>query len=111
MFWEGTSALSGKYDPEIQLYYENPEIIDNLNPAKLKVIKSTNFKLYEFLNRFRFFTSQYGSILTFIAAIFTITLSLYNLSGGNPIAVIGPLSIALIVILYLFLRKQKEEKI
>lgn len=107
----GANELPGKYDPELQIYFENLEIIDNLNPAQLKVIKTTNFKLYEFLNRFRFFTSQYGSILTFIAAIFTITLSLYNLSGGNPLAVIVPLLIALIIILYLFLRKQKEEKI
>ncbi|MCK4238273.1 MAG: hypothetical protein KAX33_04065, partial [Candidatus Lokiarchaeota archaeon] len=107
----GANELPGKYDPELQIYFENLEIIDNLNPAQLKVIKTTNFKLYEFLNRLRFFTSQYSSILTFIAAIFTITLSLYNLSGGNPLTVIIPLSIAILITFYLLLRKQKEEKI
>ncbi len=107
----GANELPGKYDPELQIYFENLEIIDNLNPAQLKVIKTTNFKLYEFLNRLRFFTSQYSSILTFIAAIFTITLSLYNLSGGNPLTVIIPLSIAILITFYLLLRKQKDDKI
>ncbi len=107
----GENALPGKYDPELQLYYENPEIIDSLNPAKLKVIKTTNFKFYEILNRLRFVASQYGSVISLIAALFTISLALNNLTGGNPLAVFFPLIITVVIILYLLLRKQKEEKI
>jgi len=107
----GEDELLGKYDPELQIYYENPEIIENLNPAKLKVIKSTNFKFYELLNRLRFFSSQYGSIISLIAAIFTITLAMNSLTGGNPVAVFFPVLITIVIIIYLLLRSQKEEKI
>jgi uncharacterized protein YfcZ (UPF0381/DUF406 family) len=107
----GTNDLRGKYDPELQIYYENAEIIENLDPAQLKVIKTTNFKFYEFMNRLKFFASQYSSILSLIAALFTITLSLFQLSGGNPLAIIIPAFIMAAILIYFLLRRQKQEKI
>lgn len=107
----GSNDLPGKYDPELQIYYENAEIIENLDPAKLRVIKTTNFKLYEFLNRMKFFTREYYSIVAFIAAIFTITYYIFVLSGGSPYAVIVPLGMLIVIVGYILLRKQQKEKI
>ena len=59
--------LSGKYDPQIGLYYENPEVLNMLDDKELEVIKKMNFRVYIFMRRLKNFTNQYGSVIAFFA--------------------------------------------
>ncbi len=102
--------LPGKYDPRLAIYYENPDILKNLNEDELQVIKKLNFKAYMFLNRLRNFTSSYGSIIAFFSSIIAITYYFYQFSGENPAVVALPIIIFALLFSYIFLRKRKEVK-
>ncbi len=104
-----TEQLQGKYDPRLGLYYENPEVLRNLNENELEVIKKMNFRVYMFLNRLKNFTSQYYSIIAFFASTLTISYYLFTLSGGNPLAIFIPLSILVILLSYMFFKKRREK--
>jgi hypothetical protein len=106
-----TGELGGKYDPRFGIYYENPEILDELDVTELEVIKSTNFKVNMVLRHLKNFASQYGSIIAFFASIITISYYLFLFSGGNPAAIAFPIIITILIITFYFLRKGKEEKI
>ncbi|GAG10100.1 unnamed protein product, partial [marine sediment metagenome] len=43
--------LKGKYEPRLGLYYENPDVLKNLNEDELEVFKKMNFKVYMFWKR------------------------------------------------------------
>ena len=103
--------LKGKYDPRFGVYYENPEILKNLNENELEVIKKMNFRMYMFLSKFKHFVSQYGSIFAFIAAILSITYTVFQFSGGNPAVVALPITVVLIILFYFFFKHGKEEKV
>ncbi|UCD01434.1 MAG: hypothetical protein JSV23_11250 [Promethearchaeota archaeon] len=103
--------LDGKYDTQFGIYYENPEILDEIDLTELEVIKSTNFKVNMVLRHLKNFASQYGSIIAFFASIITITYYLFLFSGGNPVAIVFPLIITILILSFYFLRKGKEGKI
>lgn len=110
LFLISTGDLHGKYDPRFGIYYENPEILDDLDETELEVIKSTNFKVNMVMRHLKNFASQYGSIIAFFASILTISYYLFLFSGGNPAVIIFPVLITLLVLGFYFLRK-KDEKI
>ncbi|MHA1147721.1 MAG: prenyltransferase/squalene oxidase repeat-containing protein [Promethearchaeota archaeon] len=110
IFLISADQLKGKYDPRLGVYYENPEIFDELDETELEVIKNMNFKMYIFLRRLKSFTTQYGSIFALVASIITMIYYLFILSGGSPFAIVLPISISVAMITYYLLRKRKEDK-
>ena len=111
LFLISSGELNGKYDPRFAIYYENPEILDDLDETELEVIKSTNFKVNMMLRHLKNFASQYGSIIAFFASIVTISYYLFLFSGGNPAVLALPIIITILLITFYFLRKSKDEKI
>ena len=103
--------LSGKYDPRIGLYYENPNVLKDLDERELQVIKKMNFRFYMFYKHLRNFTSQNYSIFAFLAAILSITISLSTASGGNPAVFIFFIISAIILIFYYLFKRKKEKKV
>ncbi|NVM17415.1 MAG: hypothetical protein HWN80_06840 [Candidatus Lokiarchaeota archaeon] len=103
--------LSGKYDPQIGLYYENSEVLKSLDENELEVIKKMNFRVYMFMRRLRNLTNQYGSIIAFFASIITISYYLFRISGENPLTIMIPIFLTLVVLAFLLFKKKKDEKI
>jgi len=106
-----SGELSGKYDPTLGLYYENPEVIKGLNENELEVIKKMNFRFYMVYNNFRNFTKQNYTIFTFLAALLSITLSLSSATGGNPSVYFILVICAVAVIIYIYYKKRKAKKV
>ncbi|MFX1479816.1 MAG: hypothetical protein ACFFCI_16995, partial [Promethearchaeota archaeon] len=102
--------LNGKYNPVLSIYYENPEILDEIDETELEVIKSTNYKVNMILRHLKNFASQYGSIIAFFASIVTISYYLF-LFSGNPAIVAIPAIVVTIILIFYFLRKGKDETI
>ncbi len=111
LFLISSGELKGKYDPRFGIYYENPEILDELDATELEVIKSTNYKVSMMLRHFKNFASQYGSIIAFFASIITISYYLFLFSGNNPAVIALPIIAVILILSLYFLRKEKEEKI
>ena len=111
LFLISAGELKGKYDIRFGIYYENPEILDDLDETELEVIKSTNFKVNMMLRHLKNFASQYGSILALLASVVTITYYLFLFSGGNPAVIALPIIITVLILTFYFLRKGKEETI
>jgi hypothetical protein len=103
--------LKGKYDPRLGLYYENPEVLKDLDETELQVIKKMNFRFYMFYKHLKNFTSQNYSIFAFLAAILSITLSLSTATGGNPSIILILIISAIVIIIYIILKKRKEKKL
>ena len=93
------------------VYYENPEVFESLDEEQLEVVKKMNFRVNMFLMRLKHFLSQYYIIFAFIAAVLSITSSVYNLTGGDPASLIFPIAITFIIVAaYLYLKREKEAK-
>ncbi|MFX0082082.1 MAG: hypothetical protein ACFE94_10050 [Candidatus Hodarchaeota archaeon] len=105
-----TGELQGKYDPRFLIYFENPEILDEIDESELEVIKSTNYKFQMLRHNIRNFAVQYGPIIAFFGSIITISWYLFLFSGNNPAAIALPIIITILLIVYYSIRK-KEEKI
>jgi hypothetical protein len=103
--------LSGKYDPQIGLYYENSEVLKSLNENELEVIKKMNFRVYMFMRRLKNLANQYGSIIAFFASIITISYYLFRISGENPLTIMIPIVLTLVVLGFLLFKKKKDEKL
>ncbi|MFX1386608.1 MAG: hypothetical protein ACFE9M_05265, partial [Promethearchaeota archaeon] len=110
LFLISTGELKGKYDPRFSIYFENPEILEELDETELEVIKSTNYKIQMLKRNLKNFTSQYGPLIAFFSSIVAITYYLFLFSGGNPATFAFPIVIIILVLAY-YLRKGKEEKI
>ncbi|TFG27639.1 MAG: hypothetical protein EU532_07020 [Promethearchaeota archaeon] len=106
-----SGELAGKYDPRLGIYYENANVIENLNEDELEVIKSMNFKFYLVYRRLKSFSSLYGSILGLFASILAITYWIYIFSGNNPAVASIPISILILIIIYFMFKRTKEESI
>ncbi len=111
LFLISAGKLNGKYNPVLSIYYENPEVLDEIDETELEVIKSTNYKVNMMLRHLKNFASQYGSIIAFFASIVTISYYLFLFSGGNPAVFAIPAIITTIILVLYFFRKGKEEKI
>ncbi|MFX1568375.1 MAG: hypothetical protein ACFFCV_08400, partial [Promethearchaeota archaeon] len=111
LFLISAGELSGKYNPVLSIYYENPEVIDEIDETELEVIKSTNYKVNMMLRHLKNFASQYGSIIAFFTSIITISYYLFLFSGGNPAIFAIPAIIVSVILVFYFLKKGKEEKI
>jgi hypothetical protein len=110
LFLISTGELKGKYDPRFYIYFENPEILDELDESELEVIKSTNYKFQMLKHNLRNFAVQYGSIIAFFSSIVAISYYFFLISGNNPIALALPIIITILILGYYLIRK-KEEKI
>ncbi|MFW9818953.1 MAG: hypothetical protein ACFFE5_05035, partial [Candidatus Thorarchaeota archaeon] len=111
LFLISSGELKGKFDPRFAIYYENPEILDDLDESELEVIKNTNFKINMMLRHLKNIASQYGSIIAFFASVVTISYYLFLFSGGNAAVLALPIVITVLLIVFYLLRKSKEEKI
>ncbi|MFX1407925.1 MAG: hypothetical protein ACFFC9_02750 [Promethearchaeota archaeon] len=104
-------SLLGKYEPRLGLYYENPEVLKDLDETELEVIKKMNFRFYMFYKHLKNFTTQNYSIFTFVAAILSITISLSTATGGNPGILIILIICAIVILFYIIFKKRKEKKV
>ncbi|MFW9772274.1 MAG: hypothetical protein ACFFEO_08930, partial [Candidatus Thorarchaeota archaeon] len=104
-----SEKLKGKYNPQIGLYYENPQVIEKLDESELEVMKKMNFRLYMFWRRLKSFTSQNYSIFTFLAAILSITISLSSVTGPTIYILLIILIIALAI--FLLIKRKRQDKI
>ncbi|MFW9999189.1 MAG: hypothetical protein ACFE9Q_05135 [Candidatus Hodarchaeota archaeon] len=111
LFLISAGEIKGKYNPLLSIYYENPDVLDEIDETELEVIKNTNYKLNMILRHLRNFASQYGSIIAFFASIVTISYYLFLFSGGNPVIITIPIIITTLILIFYFLRKGKEGKI
>jgi len=110
LFLISGGELKGKFDPRFSIYFENPDILDELDITELEVIKNTNFKVNMALHHLKNFASQYASVIAFFASIITMSYYLFLFSGNNPAVLALPVVITFLI-LYYFLRKSKDEKI
>ncbi|TXT63465.1 MAG: hypothetical protein BAJALOKI1v1_720005 [Promethearchaeota archaeon] len=103
-----SGELPGKYEPRFGIYYENEEVLKELDEDELKVMHSMNYKVYIFLNRLKNIMKFYYPIIAFLASFLTLSFYLLRVFNWNPWILIIP---ALIIagILYLVIRKKKEE--
>ena len=108
LFLISSGDLKGKFDPRFSIYFENPDILDDIDEAELEVIKNTNFRVNMAMRHLKNFASQYGSIIAFFASILTISYYLFLFSGGNPAVVIFPIIVTALILAYYFLRKGKR---
>ena len=104
-------SLIGKYEPRLGLYYENPDVLEDLDETELEVIKKMNFRFYMFYKHLKNFTSQNYSIFTFVAAILSITISLSTATGGNPGILIILVLCVIVIVIYIIFKKRKEKKV
>ncbi|MBN1803365.1 MAG: hypothetical protein JW891_17775 [Candidatus Lokiarchaeota archaeon] len=102
--------LEGKYDIRLGIYYEDPEILNNINEEELEVIKKMPFKFYMFITHLKSFTGQYASIIAMFASVLTITYTLFAITGNLFIALI-PFTVIIILLSYAWYKKKKEAKI
>ncbi|TFG00395.1 MAG: hypothetical protein EU541_02385 [Promethearchaeota archaeon] len=102
-----SEKLPGKFDPMLDIYYENPEILDELDKDELEVIKSMNYKVYILLNRLKNITKHYYPIIAFSASFLTLSFYLLQLTKWNPLVLFIPGLIA-VAILYFLLKRKKE---
>ncbi|MHA1987003.1 MAG: prenyltransferase/squalene oxidase repeat-containing protein [Promethearchaeota archaeon] len=110
LFLISAGELKGKYDPRFYIYFENPDILDELDESELEVIKSTNYKFQMLKHNLRNFAVQYGSIIAFLSSIVAISYYLFLLSGSNPVALALPIILTIVFLAY-YLLKKREEKI
>ncbi len=103
--------LQGRYDPRWGIYFENPEVLNDIDETELEVIKNTNFKVYMALNRLKNFTSQYYTIIAFFTSIITLSYYLFLFSGGNPALLAFPIILTIFVLGYYLFKKRKEGKV
>jgi len=109
LFLISNGELQGKFDPRFAIYFENPEILADIDESELEVIKNTNFKVNMALRHLKNFASQYGSIIAFFASILTISYYFFLFSGGNPAAIVFPVLITFLILGFYFLRKRDEK--
>jgi len=109
LFLIGTGELKGKYDPRFFMYFENPDVLDEIDVTELEVIKSTNYKLQMLKHNLKNFAVQYGSIIAFFSSIFAISYYLFLFSGSNPLALILPIVFTFLILGYYLIRKREEK--
>ena len=109
LFLISTGELKGKYDPRFFIYFENPNVIDELDETELEVIKSTNYKLQMLKHNLRNFAVQYGSIIAFFSSVVAISYYVFLFSGSNPIAIVLPIIFTVLILGYYLIRKREEK--
>ena len=109
IFLISEGSLKGKYDPRLGIYYENPDVLNELDEDELEVIKSMNLKMYLFVKRLKSFAGMYGSILGLFGSILAITYWFYIFSGNNAAVAAIPFTILMLVIVYFMFKKGKDK--
>jgi hypothetical protein len=109
LFLISSGELKGKYDPRFFMYFENPDVLDELDESELEVIKSTNYKFQMLKYNLRNFAVQYGSIIAFFSSIVAISYYVFLFSGNNPVAIILPIIFTVLILGYYLLRRREEK--
>jgi hypothetical protein len=104
-------SLKGKYDPQLGIYYENPEKIKSMDQKELEVMNKTNYKIHRIMRRLKIFANQYGSTLGVFGTLFGLSYYIYMISGQNIITIFVALTMITAILLYLLVKKRKEEKL
>lgn len=81
----GEKRLPGKIYLELEIYYENEEILKTIDKTSIELIKSSNVNTYIFINRLRRLSLKFYPILMIIGAVLTIMLSLGRILAENII--------------------------
>ena len=102
-----SGELKGKYDIRLGIYYENPEILNQIDEEELETIKNLSYRLPIFLSHLKKFTSQYYTIIAFFASILTITYTLFLVFGNVYVSSI-PLISTVFIFIYIWYKKKKE---
>ena len=103
--------LSGKYDPLLGIYYEDPEALKEFDEKELEVMTKMNFRVHRIIKRLKVFGSQYGSILAIFSPLLAVIYYLFMLTGQNPVTIIISGFIIGILLIYIMLKKRKEDKL
>jgi len=103
--------LSGKYDPLLGIYYEDPEALKELDEKELEVMTKMNFRVHRIIKRLKVFGSQYGSILAIFSPLLAVVYYIFMLTGQNPVTVIISGFFIGVILIYIMLKKRKEDKI
>ncbi|MFX1501157.1 MAG: hypothetical protein ACFFDH_09370, partial [Promethearchaeota archaeon] len=111
LFLISSGELQGKFDPRFAIYFENPEVLDELDETELEVIKSTNYKLNMMLRHLKNLASQYGSVIALFASIITISYYFYLFSGNNPVVIALPIVLTVFILIFYILKKNQEQTI
>ena len=106
-----SEQLKGMYDPQLGIYYEDPEILKELDEKELEVMNKMNYRMHRILRRLKIFSSQYGSIIGFFASLFGISYYIFMISGQNPGIIIGAIIIIFAILTYFLFKKRKEEQL
>ncbi|MCJ7647825.1 MAG: hypothetical protein MUP85_04370, partial [Candidatus Lokiarchaeota archaeon] len=103
--------LSGKYDPLLGIYYEDPEALKELDQKELEVMTKMNFRVHRIIKRLKVFGSQYGSIFAIFSPLLAVIYYLFMLTGQNPVTIIISGFFIGILLFYIMLKKRKEDKL
>ncbi|MHA1669032.1 MAG: prenyltransferase/squalene oxidase repeat-containing protein [Promethearchaeota archaeon] len=103
--------LSGKYDPLLGIYYEDPEALKELDEKELEVMTKMNFRIHRIIKRLKVFGSQYGSIFAIFSPLLAVIYYLFMLTGQNPVTIIISGFFIAVLLIYIMLKKKKEDKL
>ncbi len=103
--------LSGKYDPLLGIYYEDPETLKELDEKELEVMTKMNFRIHRIIKRLKVFGSQYGSVFAIFSPLLAVVYYIFMLSGQNPITILISGFFIGILLIYILFKKRKEDKL
>ncbi|MHA1733439.1 MAG: hypothetical protein ACTSU5_15940 [Promethearchaeota archaeon] len=107
----GHGNLAGKYDPDLDVYFEDPEALEKLDPETLEFMNFGNYKVQMFVKRFKVLAKQYSPILALIGSSFTIIWYLFLFTGADLVFFLVPLIILASLLYGVYNMKKKEKKI
>ena len=102
--------LSGKYDPLLGIYYENPEALKELDEKELEVMTKMNFRVHRIIKRLKVFGNQYGSIFAIFSPLLAVVYYLFMLTGQNPGTILISGFFIGVLLFYILFKKRKEDK-
>ena len=109
----GEKRLPGKLYIELMIYYENPELISNLDKSSVDMIKTSNVQTYLVINRMRRLAKQIYPILMVFGSLLTIIFSALRIVQAAKLEwwIIPAAFLVLFVFIFLYiLIKRKDQK-
>lgn len=106
----GEGRLPGKYYPELDIYYENPSALEQLDAEALEMIKLGSYKVHMFVSRIKILAKQNRELIAFIASIFTILSALYAFLGPW-VLYLSPGIVLFAILIGVKKIKQKQKKL
>ncbi|GAB4315648.1 MAG: hypothetical protein Kow0069_17520 [Promethearchaeota archaeon] len=108
----GKGLLPGKYDPELDIYFENPSALaltDAESLERLELQKLGKYKTYMFMSRLKVIAKNYSPVLALFASSFTIMWYLYQITGLYFIFAAVPTAVAIAVSVgFIYMRRREK---